>query len=185
MQGDSRCKQCKIVADRIFIRERARFDQAEIVARNISIKENVSLNGIYFAQDTIEINVNNIQEKKNVFILQGHKTSDVDYIGKLSIQKLKAKDAAVLFLGDNWDETLRGIPVEISENTDITGTLVANGIVDFRGKLKGSMTVSNLSFYEGETLWRGFMRGGQIKGDTSVHVMLPDNIFFGGEPSYE
>lgn len=119
------------------------------------------------------------------FVVQGQKSSDVDYIGYMSIQRLNASKAAILFYGDNWDESLKASPVEISENTDITGTVVVNGVVDFKGKLKGNMTVHNFSFYEGETLWRGFLKGGQIKGDTSVHVMLPDVIQFGGVPSYE
>lgn len=185
LQGDSRCKGCKIQAERVFIRERSKIEHGDITARTISAKENVSLNGVFFAQDSLEINVNTEQNAKNTFVLQGRKVSDVDYTGKMAFKKLKAKDASIIFLGDNWDETLRGVPVEITEEVDITGAIIVNGTIDFRGKLKGHMTISNFSFYEGETLWRGFLRGGQIKGDTSVHVMLPDMVYFGGDPSYE
>lgn len=185
MQGDARCDHCRIIADRLFIRGRSSLNKANVIARTISLKDSVFANGTFFAQDSMEVDLKLPQNNPVWFVVQGKKSSDVDYIGYMSIQRLKASQAAILFYGDNWDESLKASPVEISENADITGSIVINGVVDFKGKLKGNMTVHNFAFYEGETLWRGFLKGGQIKGDTSVHVMLPDVIQFGGVPSYE
>lgn len=185
MQGDTKCDRCRIIADRLFIRGRSSLNKANVIARTISLKDSVFASGTFFAQDSMEVDLKLPQNNPEWFIVQGQKSSDVDYIGYMSIQRLKASKAAILFYGDNWDESLKASPVEISENADITGTVVVNGVVDFKGKLKGSMTVHNFAFYEGETLWRGFLKGGQIKGDTSVHVMLPDVVYFGGDPSYE
>ena len=47
------------------------------------------------------------------------------------------------------------------------------------------MIAHYLGFYENETLWRGFFRDGQIKGDTTIHTFLPDIVYLGGEASYE
>lgn len=185
MQGDSRCNECRISADRIFIRGRSSLTKANVIARTISFKDSATAGGFFLARDSMEIDLKLEQKSKVWFSVQGQRKTETEYVGKLSVQKLKATNAALLFLGDNWDETQKGIPVEITDKVDVTGTLVANGVVDFRGKLKGHMTVSNFSFYEGETLWRGFLKNGQIKGDTAVHILLPDIIHFGGDPSYE
>lgn len=185
MQGDSKCNACRISADRIFIRGRSTLNKANVIARTISLRDSAITGGFFLARDSMEIDLKLEQKNKVWYSVQGQKKTDTDYIGKLSVQKLNAANAALMFLGDNWDETLKGIPVEITDKVKITGVLIANGVVDFRGKLKGHMTVSNFSFYEGETLWRGFLKNGQIKGDTAVHILLPDIIHFGGDPSYE
>ena len=118
-------------------------------------------------------------------VVQGRKTGDAEYSGSLMIDKLTAEKALILFLGDNWDETMKGISVIAGEEVDVKGTIISNGLIDFRGKLTGQMIAYYLGFYEGETLWRGFFRGGQIKGDTAVHTFLPDIVYLGGEASYE
>ena len=185
MQGDSRCNRCKIIADKVFLRERAASTKANIIARTISIKDSVLLSGTFFAQDSLEVSVKRKQENTINLAVQGRKTGDVDYTGSIIISNLKADKALVLFMGDNWDETTKGIPVTITENVDIKGSVISRGMVDFRGKLTGQMIAYYLGFYEGETLWRGFFRNGQIKGDTTVHTFLPDIVYLGGEASYE
>ena len=185
MQGDSRCNRCKIVAEKIFLRERASFTKANIIARTISIKDSVLLSGTFFAQDSLEVSARRKQENTINFVVQGRKIGDVDYTGTIIISDLKADKVLVLFMGDNWDETMKGIPITISENVNIKGSVISRGMVDFRGKLTGQMIAYHLGFYEGETLWRGFFRNGQIKSDTTVHTFLPDIIYLGGEASYE
>jgi hypothetical protein len=185
MQGDSRCNRCKIIADKVFLRERAASTKANIIARTISIKDSVLLSGTFFAQDSLEVSVKRKQENTINLAVQGRKTDDVDYTGTIIISNLKADKALVLFMGDNWDETTKGIPVTITENVDIKGSVISRGMVDFRGKLTGQMIAYYIGFYEGETLWRGFFRNGQIKGDTTVHTFLPDIVYLGGEASYE
>ena len=117
--------------------------------------------------------------------MQGRKTGEVDYAGALNINKLKASDVAVLFIGSNWSEVLRGIPVTVAEDVELRGALISFGITDFRGKLTGRAIAMHFGFYEGETLWRGFLRGGQIIGDTAIHTFVPHIIYLGGEASYE
>lgn len=185
MQGNAQCDHCKIIADRIFIRGRSSLNKAHVIARTISLKDSAFAGGSFFARDSMEIDLKLPQKDPVWFIVQGNKDSNIDYVGYLNIKRLKANMAAIIFFGDNWDESLRAPPIEISKNTDITGTIAINGIVDFRGKLKGNMTIHNFAFYEGETLWRGFLKDGQIKGDTSVHMMLPDIVQFGGDSSYD
>ena len=185
MQGDSRCNRCKIIADKIFLRERSSFTKANIIARTISIKDSVLLSGTFFAQDSLEVSVKRKQENTINLAVQGRKTGDVDYTGSIMISDLKADKALVLFMGDNWDETTKGIPITITENVEIKGSVISRGMVDFRGKLTGQMIAYYLGFYEGETLWRGFFRNGQIKGDTTIHPFLPDIVYLGGEASYE
>lgn len=184
-QGDSRCENCRIQAERIFVRGRTILNNVCIIAKNISLKDSAIVAGVFFAQDTLEVKLDLQQNKKINLIVQGEKKNDVEYSGKIDIQKLTANDATIIFYGDNWDETLKGIPVEISEQVDIHGAVIINGTLDFRGKLTGQMTTSNFAFYEGKTLWRGFLRGGQIKRDTTYHPFLPDVVHFGGVASYE
>ena len=185
MQGDSRCDRCKVMADKIFLRERATTTKANIVARTISIKDSASLSGTFFAQDSLEVSVKRKQENVINLVVQGRKTGDVDYIGTINISDLKADKALILFMGDNWDETTKGIPVTVADGVEITGSVISRGMVDFRGKLTGQMIAYHLGFYEGETLGRGFFRNGQIKGDTTVRTFLPDIVYLGGEASYE
>lgn len=185
MQGDSRCDRCKIIADKIFLRERASFTKANIIARTISLKDSIKLSGTFFAQDSLEASIKRNQENSINLIVQGRKTGDVEYTGSLTVNKLKADKVLILFMGDNWDETMKGIPITISESVNIKGSVISRGMVDFRGKLTGQMIAYHLGFYEGETLWRGFFRNGQIKSDTTVHTFLPDIIYLGGEASYE
>ena len=185
IQGDSRCNRCKIIADKIFLRERANTLKANIIARTISLKDSILLSGTFFAQDSLEVSLKRKQEKAINLVVQGRKTGDVDYAGSLVIDKITAEKALVLFMGDNWDETMKGISVIIGEDVDIKGTIISNGMIDFHGKLTGQMIAYYIGFYEGETLWRGFFREGQIKGDTAVHTFLPDIVYLGGEASYE
>ena len=185
MQGDSRCNRCNIIADKIFLRERASTLKASIIARTIALNDSVLLSGTFFAQDTLEVSLKRNQDYLINLVLQGRKTDEVEYTGFLNIDKLKASNILILFMGDNWDETMKGIPVTIGENADIHGSVISRGMVNFSGKLNGQMIAYHFGFYEGETLWRGFLRNGQIKGDTSVHTFLPDIIYLGGEASYE
>lgn len=184
-QGDSKCNKCRIQADRIYIRERSSLIKTNVVARTISLTENSRVDGTFFARDTIVVNQTLKQTGKVNLILQGHRETETNYVGKISLLKFKANNSAVIFLGDNWDDTLRGISVEVTDQVNFRGTLIANGIVDFRGKLQGYMTVSTFGFYDGITYWPGFLKDGQITGDTTVKVLLPDIVHFGGEPSYE
>ena len=185
MQGDSRCDHCKIIADKIFLRERATTTKANIIARVISLKDSISLSGTFFAQDSLEVSAKNKQENVINLIVQGRKTGEVDYTGTLAINSLKADKVLITFIGDNWDETMKGIPVTISEKVDIKGYVISNGFIDFRGKLIGQMIAYHFGFYEGETFWRGFFRDGSVKGDTTIHTFLPDIVYLGGEASYE
>lgn len=185
MQGDSRCNRCKIIADKIFLRGRASTLKANIIARTISIKDSATLSGTFFAQDSLETSVTSNQENAINLIVQGHKTGDIEYTGTLTIDKLKADNALIIFMGDNWDETMKGIPVTIAKEAEIKGTVISRSIVNFSGKLSGQMVAYHLGFYEGETLWRGFFKNGQIKKDTSIHTFLPDIVYLGGEASYE
>jgi cytoskeletal protein CcmA (bactofilin family) len=185
MQGDSRCDHCKIIADKIFIRGRARTLKANIIARTITLKDSILLSGTFFAQDSLEAALKRKQENAINLIVQGRKTGDVDYTGSLAVDKLSADKVLILFMGDNWDETTKGIPVTIGEDVEIRGNIISRGMVDFRGKLTGQMIAYHLGFYEGETLWRGFFQNGKIKSDTTVHTFLPDIIYLGGEASYE
>ena len=185
MQGDSRCDHCKIIADKIFIRDRARTLKANIIARTITLKDSILLSGTFFAQDSLEVSLKRKQESTINLIVQGRKTGDVDYTGTLTVEKLNADKVLILFMGDNWDETTKGIPVTIGEDVEIRGNIISRGMVDFSGKLTGQMIAYHLGFYEGETLWRGFFRNGKIKSDTTVHTFLPDIIYLGGEASYE
>lgn len=185
MQGDSRCKHCNITADKIFLRERANTINANIKARTISLKDSALLSGTFFAQDTLEVSLTQNQDNLVNLILQGQKTGDVEYTGVITIDKLSASNILILFMGDNWDETMKGISVTIAENVNIRGNIISRGMINFNGKLTGQMIAYHFGFYEGETLWRGFLRNGQIKGDTSVHTLLPDIIYLGGEASYE
>lgn len=185
MQGDSRCDHCKIIADKIFIRDRARTLKANIIARTITLKDSVLLSGTFFAQDSLEASLKRKQENAINLIVQGRKTGDIEYTGTLTVDKLSADKVLILFMGDNWDETTKGIPVTIGEDVEIRGNIISRGMVDFSGKLTGQMIAYHLGFYEGETLWRGFFRNGKIKSDTTVHTFLPDIIYLGGEASYE
>ena len=185
MQGDSHCNRCKIVADKIFLRERASTLKSNIIARTISLKDSIRLSGTFFAQDSLEASLKRKQENQINLVVQGHKTNDVEYTGSLSIDKFNANKALILFIGDNWDETMKGIPVTIGEQVEIRGDIISRGMVDFSGKLTGQMIAYLFGFYEGETLWRGFFRNGIIKSDTSVHTILPDIVYLGGEASYE
>ena len=185
MQGDSRCDHCKIIADKIFIRDRARTLKANIIARTITLKDSILLSGTFFAQDSLEAALKRKQENAINLIVQGRKTGDVEYTGTLAVDKLSADKVLILFMGDNWDETTKGIPVTIGEDVEIRGNIISRGMVDFSGKLTGQMIAYHLGFYEGETLWRGFFRNGKIKSDTTVHTFLPDIIYLGGEASYE
>ena len=185
MQGDSRCDHCKIIADKIFIRDRARTLKANIIARTITLKDSILLSGTFFAQDSLEATLKRIQESQINLIVQGRKTGDIEYTGTLTVDKLSADKVLILFMGDNWDETTKGIPVTIGEDVEIHGGIISRGMVNFSGKLTGQMIAYHLGFYEGETLWRGFFRNGLIKGDTTIHTFLPDIIYLGGEASYE
>lgn len=103
----------------------------------------------------------------------------------MDLQKLQASNALVIFIGDNWDETLKSIPVNVSDSVDIRGAVIANGFVNFSGKLTGMMIGYHFGFYEDSTLWRGFLKDGKIIGDTTIHPFLPDIVYLGGEASYE
>lgn len=185
MQGDSRCNRCKIIADKVFLRERANTLKANIIARAIFLKDSILVSGTIFAQDSLEVSLKRKQENSANLIVQGQKTGDNEYTGSLTIDKLTANKALILFMGDNWDETMKGISVIIGEDVDVKGTIISNGLIDFRGKLTGQMIAYHFGFYEGETLWRGFFREGTINGDTTIHTFLPDIVYLGGEASYE
>jgi hypothetical protein len=185
MQGDSRCNYCKITADKVFLRERTSSIKANVIARTICLSDSISLSGTFFAQDSLEVSLKRKQENSINLIVQGRKTGEVEYTGSLTINNLEANKALILFMGDNWDETMKGISVTIAKDTDIKGAIISNGMVDFRGKLTGQMIAYHIGFYEGETLWRGFFRDGQIQNDTTVHTFLPDIVYLGGEASYE
>ena len=185
MQGRSRCDRCRITADRIFIREKVQLTNASIIARTISLKDSVTSSGTFFARDSIEISLFPKQDLSNKFILQGFKTGDNTYTAFLNIQKLKAENSLVIFLADNWEDTFKNIPITIADSVDLRGALISGGTVDFRGKITGQMVAYNFGFYEGSTLWSGFLRDGQIIGDTTVHPFLPDIVYLGGEASYE
>lgn len=185
MQGDSRCNRCKIIADKVFLRERANTLKANIIARAIFLKDSILVSGTFFAQDSLEVSLKRKQENSANLIVQGQKTGDNEYTGSLTIDKLTANKALILFMGDNWDETMKGISVIIGEDVDVKGTIISNGLIDFRGKLTGQMIAYHFGFYEGETLWRGFFREGTINGDTTIHTFLPDIVYLGGEASYE
>ena len=185
MQGDSRCDKCNIKADRLFVRERAQLKDANVIARAISLKDTAAVSGTFFAQDSLEVSLTRKQDASLNLILQGRKTGEVEYTGFMEIQKLKASRALVIFMGDNWDETAKGVPVNVAKDVEIRGALISRGMTDFRGKLTGMLITYNLGFYEEHTLWRGFLRDGRIIGDTTIHTFLPDIVYLGGEASYE
>lgn len=185
MQGDSRCDKCNIKADRLFVRERAQLKDANVIARAISLKDTAAVSGTFFAQDSLEVSLSRKQDASLNLILQGRKTGEVEYTGFMEIQKLKASRALVIFMGDNWDETAKGVPVNVAEDVEIRGALISRGMTDFRGKLTGMLITYNFGFYEEHTLWRGFLRDGRIIGDTTIHTFLPDIVYLGGEASYE
>ena len=183
-QGNSSCRSCRIFAERLFVRGHSTFEKANVVSRAISLKGEAQLAGIFFAQDSLEVSLNGAQKQPLSLIVQGRKTGETRYTGLLDIHKLSAENALIAFMGDNWDETMRGIPVNIADSVEIRGTVVSRGTVNLSGKVTGQVIAYHIGFYEDDTFWRGFFRDGQIKGDTSVHTLLPDIIYLGGEASY-
>ena len=183
-QGESQCHSCRIDADRVFVRGNSTFKNANVVSRSIFLKESPKLSGTFFAQDTLEISLDSPQKSTVNFIVQGRKSGEAQYTGRLNINKLQASDILAVFMGDNWDETMLGTPVNIADSVKIRGTVVSRGTVNFSGELNGQMIAYHLGFYENDEFWRGFFKDGKITGDTSVHTLLPDIIYLGGEASY-
>lgn len=183
-QGESRCRSCRISSDRIFVRGNAVFENANVISRAIFLKESPQLSGTFFAQDTLEASLDKPQNHPLRFIVQGRKTGETQYSGKLNIRKLTANDMLVAFMGDNWDATFLGAPLDIADSVKIRGTVVSRGTVSFSGELEGQMIAYHLGFYEKDEFWRGFLKDGKITGDTTVHTLIPDIIYLGGEASY-
>ncbi|WP_173383907.1 hypothetical protein [Fibrobacter succinogenes] len=185
VQGDAQCDRCSIKAESIKIIGNSIFKKASIKARTAELGENATISGVVFVQDTLSVNLRKEQELPLKLILQGRKTGAVEYTGTMDIEKLRAKKALLMFVGDNWDETMPKIPVRISDKCNIVGTLVSKGTVDFQGTLKGSAIVWDFGFDEGGTRWRNFLRKASFERDSTAITFLPDIFHMGGEASYE
>lgn len=181
IRGDAKCENCKIIADRLFISERASLQRANIIARTISIKQQAIVSGAFLAQDSLEVNLSNPQAGTLWLALQGRKTSEVEYSGYMDIQRLIASNTVIIYLADNWDETLRSNPIKIGSNTDLRGAIISRGSVDMQGKLQGYFVAWAFAFYDDNTLWSDFLRNAKITNDTTLHVITPDIVQIGKE----
>lgn len=184
LRGDSKCNSCKIIADRLFITERSNLQKANIISRTISIKQQALVSGTFLAQDTLEVNLSKPQADALWFALQGRKTSDIEYSGYMDIQRLNASNVTVIYLADNWDETLRSTPVKIGQNVDLKGAIISRGSIDMQGKLQGYLVVWSFAFYDDNTLWNDFLRNAKITNDTTLHISTPDIVQIGKEAVY-
>jgi len=183
LRGDSKCNKCKIIADRLFITERSNLQKVNIISRTISMTQQALVSGAFLAQDSLEVNLSKPQGDALWLALQGRKTGDADYSGHMDIQRLSASNATIIYLADNWDETLRSQPVKIGQNTEIKGAIISKGSMDMQGKLQGALMAWSFAFYEGQTLWNGFLRNAKITKDTTLQVLTPDIVQIGKEAS--
>ncbi|MCF0215767.1 MAG: hypothetical protein HUK21_04780 [Fibrobacteraceae bacterium] len=181
VRGDSKCDGCRIIADRLFVTERASLKKANVISRTISMNQQATVSGAFLAQDSLEINLMNPQNGALWLALQGRKIGDIDYCGYMDVQKLTASNATVIYLADNWDETLRSTPIKIGRNVDLKGAIISKGSMDMQGKLQGYLVAWSFAFYNEETLWNGFLRNAKITGDTAIHIVTPDIVQFGKE----
>lgn len=185
VQGDARCEKCSIRAEKIRIRGNSVFKKADIRANKISATEYAELSGTFFARDSVFVELERLQEAPLTIALQGRKSGPAEYTGRLDLEKLSAGKATLLFVGDNWDETLPGVPVRISEKCNLKGIIVSMGSTDFQGRLKGTLVTYNFAFDEGGTHWRNFIRNAKIESDSSASYLLPDMLHLGGFATYE
>ncbi len=185
VQGDALCDRCSINAESIKIIGNSIFKKASIKARTAELGENASISGVVFVQDTLSVNLRKEQELPLKLILQGRKTGPAEYTGTMDIEKLRAKNALIMFVGDNWDETMPNVPVRISDKCNIVGNLVSKGTVNFQGTLKGSAIVWDFGFDEGGTRWRNFLRKASFERDSTITILMPDIFHMGGDASYE
>jgi hypothetical protein len=185
VQGDAHCEKCSIRAEKITIRGNAVFNGADIRVNKIMATEYAELSGTFFARDSVFIELERSQDAPLTIALQGRKSGPFEYSGSLNLEKLSAGDVHLLFVGDNWDESLRGIPVRISEKCNLKGIVVSMGTTDIQGRLKGTLVTYNFGFIEGGTHWKNFVRNAKIENDSSASYFLPDMLHLGGFATYE
>ena len=185
VQGDALCDKCSIRANKVRIRGNAIFKGADIRAISISATGNADVSGVLFARDSIFVDLDRTQEHPLRIALQGRKSGPAEYTGRMDIERISAKNILLLFIGDNWEETLHGIPIRISEKCDLTGLVVSIGSLDLRGHIRGSVITRNLVFEEDGTLWRNFLRETNIERDSTIDILLPDILHLGGTATYE
>lgn len=185
VQGDAHCEKCSIRAEKITIRGNAVFNGANIRVNKIMATEYAELSGTFFARDSVFIELERSQDAPLTIALQGRKSGPFEYSGSLNLEKLSAGDVHLLFVGDNWDESLRGIPVRISEKCNLKGIVVSMGTTDIQGRLKGTLVTYNFGFIEGGTHWKNFVRNAKIENDSSASYFLPDMLHLGGFVTYE
>ena len=185
VQGDAHCEKCSIRAEKIRIRGNSVFKKADIRANKISATEYAELSGTFFARDSVFVELERTQDAPLTIALQGRKSGPFEYSGSLDLEKLSAGNVQLLFIGDNWEESLPGIPVRISEKSNLKGIVVSMGTTDFQGHLKGTLVTYNFGFIEGGTHWKNFVRHAKIENDSTASYFLPDMLHLGGLATYE
>lgn len=185
VQGDAHCEKCSIRAEKIRIRGNSVFKEADIRANKISATEYAELSGTFFARDSVFVELERTQDAPLTIALQGRKSGPFEYSGSLDLEKLSAGNVQLLFIGDNWEESLPGIPVRISEKSNLKGIVVSMGTTDFQGHLKGTLVTYNFGFIEGGTHWKNFVRHAKIENDSTASYFLPDMLHLGGLATYE
>ena len=185
IQGNAFCEDCRINADDVEIRGNVSLKNVHIVSRKIDISEKPILGGMFFAQESLSVNLENKQREELKLIVQGKKRENVDYIGALNVVKLNAEKVLILFVGDEWDDSMENIPVKLSKDVDVSGLLFSMGTVDLQGKIQGQVVSWNFGFVENGLKWKNMIRSALIKRDTTIKFLLPDVIHIAGDVACE
>jgi len=185
IRGDAFCRNCEIRSRQLSVSERASLNEVKVFADTASLSGDASISGTIFSRDTLYVDLKKEQTNEIRLFVQGRKTGDASYNGRLEVQRLKSEFATLAFFGDNWDATMPGISVYISEDCNIRGALFVHGVVDIRGKFRGHALIWNFAFEESGTRWNGFFKDGSIALDTASRELIPDIFHFGGTFGYE
>lgn len=185
LRGDAFCSKCTISAGRVFIKERAVLDKADVKAKFISLSGTGQVSGTFFAQDTLSADLDSVQKNAIWLCVQGRKTGSNAYSGSLEINRLNAERATLMFFGDNWDASLPGISAYISSQSKISGRIIIHGTLDMHGTLYGALVAWDFSFDESGTRWNGFLKDASITEDSTQAELIPDAIRLGGRAGAE
>lgn len=183
IQGEAFCDSCTLIAEHIQIRGNASMKNGFFAAGTISASERVQLSGQLLARDTLSADLEITQHEYVTLAVQGHKTGAVEYVGRMDIPRFRGK-ALLLYQGENWDASLKGISVSLGSKVKIDGLVLVHGFLDIQGLVQGSVVAWNLAFEEESTIWQGYLKNAQIVQDTSLVTLVPDVWRIGGVAGY-
>jgi len=153
----SRLNTCQIFAPKIKISGKNDMRNMLIYAHLLDLSGSGDWQGQFIARDSMILNKLDSMSERSDFVVLGN---DTNTLPTLIVDHFKGNANFWQFDSTNSDHAR--ISSFFSKDVSVHGIIWSEGLINFNGKLQGTISAWNFAFQDLTTLWVGYLKDGQI-----------------------